>query len=67
MRDGADQIKAWKDTEGADGTTGHPAGEVHLPKSRGQVARAMALAGLVVGISAVAEAGTMQTGTTTGP
>lgn len=66
MHDGVDQIKAWKDSEGPEGAE-HPAGEVRLPKNRGQVARAMALAGIVIGISAVAEAGTMHTGTTTGP
>lgn len=45
-----DQITAWKDvdasqTDGAD----HPAGRLTLPKSRGQLARATALAGLVAG------------------
>lgn len=46
-----DQIAAWKDvdasqTDGAD----HPAGKLTLPKSRGQLARATALAGLVTGV-----------------
>ncbi|MFL6120777.1 hypothetical protein [Actinophytocola sp.] len=71
MRDGADQIRAWKEaegTEGAERATGeHPAGDVRLPMSRGHVARAMVLAGMVIGLSAVAEAGTFQVGTTTGP
>lgn len=66
MRDGVDQAKAWENTE--ETAADHPAGEVRLPKSRGQVARAMALAGIVLGISAVAEAGTLGAGgTTTGP
>ncbi len=67
MHDGVDQVKAWKDSEGTEDATANPAGEVTLPKNRGQVARAMALAGIVIGISAVAEAGTMATGPTTGP
>lgn len=47
---GDTQINAWKDVE-ARGTeaTDHPAGEVTLPKSRVQAARANALAGYVVG------------------
>ena len=67
MRDGADQIRAWKEAEGSEGGAEHPAGDVRLPKSRGHVARAMVLAGMVIGLSAVAEAGTFQVGTTTGP
>lgn len=65
MQDGVDQVKAWKNSEGSE--TENPAGEVRLPMSRGHVARAMALAGLVVGLSAISEAGTLQVGTTTGP
>jgi hypothetical protein len=67
MHDGVDQVKAWKDSEGTEGAAEHPAGEVQLPKGRVQVARAMALAGIVVGLSAVVEAGTLQTNTTTAP
>jgi hypothetical protein len=63
MHDGVDQTQAWKDTQGTD--TEHPAGDVRPPMSRGHVARAMVLAGMVVGMGVVAElAGP---GTTTGP
>ncbi|MFL6120776.1 hypothetical protein [Actinophytocola sp.] len=69
MREGTDQVRAWKDGtgDGADGNaTGvHPAGDVRLPMSRGQVARTMVLAGLVVGLSAVSQLGTLETGTGT--
>lgn len=65
MHHGVDRAKASDNTEGT--AAANPAGEVALPKSRGQVARAMALAGIVLGLSAVAEAGTLATGTTTGP
>lgn len=69
MRDPAAQIDAWKNSdapksEGSD----NPAGDVRLPMSRGAVARAMALAGLVVGIGMIADATNgVAVGTTTGP
>jgi hypothetical protein len=49
-----DQIAAWKDadardTDGAD----HPAGKLTLPKTRGQAARAYALAGYAAGVAVV--------------
>jgi len=66
MRGEMDQVKAWKDAEGSEGVNAeHPAGEVELPMSRGQVARTMALAGLVVGMSAMSVAS--MHGTTTAP
>lgn len=67
MYDGVDEVKAWKDSDAAEGTE-HPAGEVRLPKYRGQVVRAMALAGMVIGLSGVvAQAGIAITGTTSAP
>lgn len=67
MRNGVDQVKAWKDAEtSGDVDSEHPAGEVELPMRRGQVARAMVLAGLVVGLGAMAEFGPMATETTGG-
>jgi hypothetical protein len=65
MREEADQVSAWKDGTGEGGTGEHPAGDVRLPMSRGQVARTMVLAGLVVGLSAVSSMGTLDTGTGT--
>lgn len=49
-----DQITAWKDADAQD-TDGaaHPAGRLTLPKVRGQVARAYALAGYVAGVAVV--------------
>jgi hypothetical protein len=63
MHNGADQVQAWKDSQGTDAD--HPAGTVEPPMSRGHVARAMVLAGLVVGMGVVAELS--GPGTTTGP
>jgi hypothetical protein len=58
MHNEVDQEQPWNDAE-------HPAGDVRPPMSRGHVARAMVLAGLVVGLGVVAElAGP---GTTTTP
>jgi hypothetical protein len=69
MRDPAAQIDAWKNSDASKGeSSDNPAGEVRLPMSRGAVTRAMALAGLVVGIGMIADAANgMAVGTTTGP
>ena len=69
MRDRAGQIDAWKNSDASKGeSSDNPAGEVRLPMSRGAVTRAMALAGLVVGIGMIADATNgITVGTTTGP
>lgn len=69
MHNSADHIGAWKNSDAPkDENSDNPAGDVRLPMSRGAVARAMALGGLVVGIGLVADAiTTITVGTTTGP
>lgn len=67
MHDGVEQVESWKNTGGTPDATENPAGEVRLPMRRGHVARTMALAGLVLGISAISEAGALVTGPTSGP
>jgi hypothetical protein len=47
----ADQIAAWKDADAQD--TDHPAGTLTLPRTRGQLARIYALAGIASGVAAV--------------
>jgi hypothetical protein len=44
-------IAAWKDADTQN--TNHPAGTLTLPKTRGQAARAYALAGYVAGVAVV--------------
>jgi hypothetical protein len=67
VRDGADQIRVWKDAE-ASADCEHPAGEIDLPVTKGQIARTMVLAGLAVGFSSLGVAGTAGMPTiTTGP
>jgi hypothetical protein len=54
VKDSTNQVSAWKDVEArAAAAVDHPAGELTLPKARGQLARANALAGYVVGLALV--------------
>jgi hypothetical protein len=67
MQNGMDQVRAWKDSEAPRAADAdHPSGKVRVPLSRGHVARAMVLAGVVLGLGMVSEMGTA-VGTTTGP
>jgi hypothetical protein len=54
VKDSTDQVSVWKDVEARDTeATEHPSGEVTLPKARGQLARANALAGYMIGLAIV--------------